>query len=221
MQKLHIGRRDFHLHHEVGSRKTEQHQQVVFAKQCGIDDQLALGVVQDRQRKAGFTEAVDQFAYDVAALVAKEQPGQDLNLQIGTQWRIAQALSEGALHQGCVALQVVKGQAQAEVLQQPCQNFLHAGMGRVVGTVGRTRLGLAVFDVLGTDSGSDEDEVVLKVAAVQNLGRDRVEKCLSQFRLMVIDQQADVMQLDLLPDVHGLFASFEFALQALGAFTHL
>ena len=37
---------------------------------------------------------------------------------------------------------------------------------------------------------------------------------------MVVHQQADVEQLHLLPDLHGLITGFEFALQAIGAFQH-
>jgi hypothetical protein len=38
--------------------------------------------------------------------------------------------------------------------------------------------------------------------------------------LVVVHQQANVQQLDLLPHVHRLFASLEFALQAVGALQH-
>ncbi len=37
---------------------------------------------------------------------------------------------------------------------------------------------------------------------------------------MVVHQEADVMQLDLLPDVHGLVTGLELALQAVGALFH-
>jgi hypothetical protein len=97
-QKLHIGRWNFHVDHEVGTGKAEQHQQVVFAKQrrvydhfgalrgavlgritrriaviTGTHHQGRLGV-QNRQRKREFVEAVDQLANDVTALVAKNSP---------------------------------------------------------------------------------------------------------------------------------------------------
>jgi hypothetical protein len=42
-QELHVGRRHLHVDHEVGAREAEQHQQVVLAKQRGVDHQLARG----------------------------------------------------------------------------------------------------------------------------------------------------------------------------------
>ena len=55
---------------------------------------------------------------------------------------------------------------------------------------------------------------------MQDLGGDRVEKGLGQLGLVVVDQQANVVQLDLLPDVHGLLAGPEFALQPRGGLAH-
>ena len=82
---------------------------------------------------------------------------------------------------------------------------------RVVGAVGRLRRRLVVFDVLGADGGPHEDEIVLEIAAVQDFGGDRIEKGLGQLGLVVVHQQADVMQLDLVPHVHGLLAGLELA----------
>ena len=89
---------------------------------------------------------------------------------------------------------------------------------RVIGTVGGALLGLVVFDVLGAHRRAHKDEVVLKIAAVQNFGGDRIEEGFGQFGLVVVHQQADVVQLDLLPDVHTLLTRLELALQPLGAF---
>jgi hypothetical protein len=57
----------------------------------------------------------------------------------------------------------------------------------------------------------------VEVTAVQDFGGHRVEKGFGQFGLVVIDQQANEMQLDLMPDLHGLLMGLEFALQAGGA----
>jgi hypothetical protein len=40
-QELHVGRGHFHVDHEVGAREAEQHLQVVFAEQRGVDVELA------------------------------------------------------------------------------------------------------------------------------------------------------------------------------------
>ena len=66
------------------------------------------------------------------------------------------------------------------------------------------------------DRRAHEDEVVVEVAAVQDLGRHRVEEGLGELGLVVVDEQADVVQLDLLPDVHRQLAGLELALQPLG-----
>ena len=55
---------------------------------------------------------------------------------------------------------------------------------------------------------------------VQDLGRDRVEKRLGQLGLVVIDQQADVVQLDLLPGVVGEVRGIKVALQPLYRLIH-
>jgi hypothetical protein len=56
----------------------------------------------------------------------------------------------------------------------------------VVGAVGRRGGGLVVLDVLGADGRPHEDEVVVEVAAVQDLGGDRVEEGLGQLGLVVV-----------------------------------
>jgi hypothetical protein len=53
----------------------------------------------------------------------------------------------------------------------------------------------------------------VEVGAVQDLGGDRVEEGLGQLRLVVVDQQADVVQLDLVPHLHRLLAGLELLLQ--------
>jgi len=58
----------------------------------------------------------------------------------------------------------------------------------------------------------------VEVRAVQDLAGHRVEEGLGQFGLVVVDQEADVVQLDLVPDVHGLGAGVVFLLQPAHAF---
>ena len=57
--------------------------------------------------------------------------------------------------------------------------------------------------------------------AVQNLGGDRVEEGLRQLGLQMVDHQADVMELDLLPDSHALQTGGKLLFQPLDAGTHL
>ena len=55
---------------------------------------------------------------------------------------------------------------------------------------------------------------------MQDFGGDRVEESLGQLRLVVVDQQTNVVQLDLLPDVHRLLTRFVLALQTGGRLSH-
>ena len=219
-QVLHVGTRYLHVHHEVGPRKAEQHQQVVFTKQRGVYFQQARTVVQYRKGKAKLIEAVDQLAHNVATLVAEKQAAKHLNLKIGAQLGIAQTPGHDGAHQCHIALQVVKRQAQVKVLHQLQQYRVHGAQCGVVAVVGGPLFGFVIFDVLGANRRTHKNKVILKITAVQDLGGDRVEKGFCQFGLMVVDQQADVMQLHLLPYVHGLLTCLEFALQPGGGLAH-
>ena len=219
-QKLHIGRWHFHVHHEVGAGKAEQHQQIVLAKQGGVYDQAPFFVVQNRQRKRKLIKAVDQLAHHIAALVAKKQAREHLNLKVRAQLGVTQTLLHGTRHPSRVARQVFKAQAQVKVFHHARQHLGHRAQRRVIRAVGGARLGVGVFDVLGAYRRTHKNKVVLKISAVQDFGGDRVEKSLGQLGLVVVYQQADVVQLDLLPHIHGLHVGLVFTLQTVRAFQH-
>ena len=146
--------------------------------------------------------AIDDLAHDIGALVAEEQVGQHLDLEIGARPEGPQAALQLGHHVAGVALQILEGQLQIEVADQ-----LHPGVAPVlqrgvVDAVGGRPERFVELDVGGGDRRPDEDEVVVEVAAVQDLRGDRVEEGLGQFGLPVVDQQPDVEQLDLLPDFH-------------------
>jgi hypothetical protein len=90
------------------------------------------------------------------------------------------------------------------------QRFVQVFARGIKGPVSGPRGGLVVFDVFGADGGPYKDEVVVKMRAVQDLGGDRVEEGFGQLGLVVVDQQPDVVQLDLVPHIHGLRARAEF-----------
>ena len=79
---------------------------------------------------------------------------------------------------------------------------------------------LPVVDVFSRHRGPHKDEIVVKIIAVKNFGAHRVKKGLGQLRLMVIGQQPDVVQLDLLPDLHRQVFSLEVTLQSLISLLH-
>ena len=87
----------------------------------------------------------------------------------------------------------------------------------IVAAVGGFAVG---FDVFGGNRRADEDEVVVEIRAVENLGGHRVEEGFRQFGLFVVEEQTDVEQLDLLPGGVVDAAGVELAAQALDAFVN-
>ena len=196
--------------------------QVFLAKQGCIDGELALVVVQDGQGKRHFGKAVDDLAHQVSTLVAKEQAGEYLNLEIGAQLDLVQSqpILHGSQHMAGVPLQVGKRALQLEVLHNRDQRLVQRLARGVIGPEGRLGRRLVVLDVLGADGGAHKDEVVVEMRAVQDLAGDRVEKGLCQFRLVVVDEQPDVVELGLVPHLHGLAACAKLLLQPPHAFLH-
>ena len=162
-------------------------------------------------------EAVDDLADDVGALVAEEQrrraPGSGSWCAAGTR---RAAASTAAIRSATSRRRSSKSRSSWKLVTTRCQVSTSVVLGRVVRAVGRQRRGLVVLEVLGRDGGAHEDEVVVEVAAVQDLGRHRVEERLGALGLVVVDEQADVVELDLLPDLHRQRRRLELVLQPLG-----
>jgi hypothetical protein len=155
---------------------------------------------------------------DVGALVAVEQRGQHLDLVV----RLQQVRTEHGAHarfdQADVAVEVGERRGQLEIGDDALQGVMQPVLGRIVDAVGRLRaVGL---DVFGRDRAPHEDEVVVEIGAVQDGAADRVEEGLGQLRLLVVDQQADVMQLHLAPDFAADFLRLVFVFQRLHAFLY-
>jgi hypothetical protein len=176
--------------------------------------------VDDGQRQRRLGEAVDDLAHQVGALVAEEQAGQHLDLEVGAQPEAPQLGQGGARHLLAVAFEVGELALQLEVADDAHPGLLQVVQARVVGAVGGQCGGFVVFDVFGADRGAHEDEIVAEVAAVQQLGRHAVEEGLGQLGLAVVDQKADVVQLGLLPSVHRQLVAVELPPQALHRFVH-
>jgi len=112
----------------------------------------------------------------------------------------------GAQHVVHIAVEVFERALPVEILDdapdrgaQPTVPGVVAGIHRWVG-----------LDELGRDCRAGEDVVVVEIAAVQDLGRDRIEERLRQLGLAVVDQHADEAELGLLPGgvVEGVGAEF-------------
>ena len=115
-QKLHISRRYLHVHHEIRTRKGEQHLQVTLSKQRSVNHQQAGIVVQDGQRKRHFSETVDHFAHHIGAFVAVEQAGEHLQLKIGAQLAVLQVAQQRRVHLRNVTWQIGKRTLQTKIL---------------------------------------------------------------------------------------------------------
>jgi hypothetical protein len=216
-QELHVGARHLHVDHEVGARVTEDHQQLVLAEERRVDDELAAGAfagMQDRQRQRDLDEAVDDLADEVGALVAEEQARQHLDLKVRARAERPQFGQHRLRHVGRVAVEVLELQRELEVVDDALPGLAQVLARRVVGPVGGLAGRLVVLDVLGADGRAHEDEVVVEVAAVKQLGRHRVEEGLGKLGLVMVGQQADVVQLDLLPGVHAELVDAELGAQA-------
>ncbi len=181
-QELHVRRRHLHRHHEVGAREAEHELQVVLAEERGVDHQPAALAVQDRQRERRLVEAVDDLADDVGALVAEEERRQHLDLEVGAHPECAELDVDRRHHRGDVAVEVLELALELEVGDDAVPGLDQRLPCRVVGAVGRQRRRLVVLEVVGRDRRADEDEVVVEVAAVQDLGRHRVEEGLGAAR---------------------------------------
>jgi hypothetical protein len=119
-----------------------------------------------------------------------------------------------------VAVEILELARQLEVVDDARPGLAQVLLVRVVGAVGGQRAGFVVFDVLGADGRAHEDEVVVEVGAVQQLGRHRVEEGLGQLGLVVVGQQADVVQLGLLPGVHAQRVDVEVLPQLVHGLVH-
>jgi len=204
-QELDVRTGHLHVHHEVRAGEAEDDEQFVLAEQRRVDDELAGLVVQDRQTHRQLVEAVDDLAHQVSALVAEEQRTQHLDLEVRPKPPLGQRQFQIRLHGGQhgvdVAGQVFESGLELEVVNDADQRLAQALARGVVGAVGGFGCGFVVLDVLGADGRPHEEELIAKVAAVQQLGSHRVEEGLGQLGLVVVGQQADVVQLGLLPGV--------------------
>ena len=124
-----------------------------------------------------------------------------MHLEIRRDTEIAKLLFHCAHQVADVTAQVFKWCVELEVVHDAfeagAQAIARAG---VVGAVRRFGGRLLVLDVFRRDGRPHEDEIVVEVRAVQDARAHRVEEGLGQFRLVMVGQQADVVQLDLAPD---------------------
>ena len=125
-------------------------------------------------------------------------------------------LAQRRAHQREVSLDVHERAGKPHVHDHLAQRGRHARLRRIVGAVA----GRLAVEVVGRDRGAHEDEVVVEVGAVQQLGADRVEEGLGELGLAVLRQQRDVVPLDLLPVAGGELGRAELGADALDRLAH-
>ncbi len=215
-QELDVAGRHFHIDHEIGPRQRKEQADPPGIEEDGVKKELAAVVMDDGNREGVFGGAVDRLADDVGGLVAVEGGTQHLNLEVHLARRHAlQIAANGVIDVVGVALEVGEWSLPLEIPDDLADRAAQAILHRVVAAVGGRDVG---FDILGGQGRANEHEIVAEIVAVQDLGRHRVEEGFGQFRLLVVEQQADVEQLDLLPGGVVDLLGVELDAQALDTF---
>lgn len=219
VQKAHIGAGHGHIHHEIRAGEAEQPMQILLIEQHRMQHQpSAIASVQDGNRQRNLGIAGDDFGHHIRALVAKEQAAEHLYLQIGAQRQPLQTLANACSQQRHITAQVFKLGLQLKVpdhtVQRGHQRIQVAWIKHPKSRPARR------IQVFRAHHRAHKDEVVVKVRAVQDLGGDGVKEGLGQLGLQMPNHQADVVQLDLLPQRHGQGAGGKILRQARHALLH-
>jgi hypothetical protein len=171
--------------------------------------------VQDRDGERVFGRTVDCLSDDVSGLVAVEGRAEDLDLEIDLAARHA---VQEAVHRHVdmfdIALQVGERTVPVEIRDDLAHGAAQAIFLGVIAAVG---LAVVAFEIFGRNGRADENEIVVEIIPVQDLGRHRVEEGFGQLRLLVVEQEPDIEQLDLLPGRVVDARRIEFVAQALYA----
>ena len=115
-------------------------------------------------------------------------------IRLEPQWP-PEAPSKRRQDVGEVAAEIREAPLEPEVEDDVDERLAQAMLPWIVRAI-RWRIGV---DVLGGDSGPDEEATVVEISAVKDLARYRVEERFRALGLLVVDQQCDVMALDLRP----------------------
>ena len=126
--------------------------------------------MQNRQGKRNLYKPIDDLANNISRCVAVKKTVEHLYLKVGTQAGLVQANLHIAQNVAGVSWQVGEFTLQVEMLDDA-----HDGLVQVVGAgiprlVGRQRIRVVTFNVLGADSWPHKNKFILKITAVQNFG---------------------------------------------------
>ncbi len=143
-----------------------------------------------------------------------------MDLEIRRGFELAEGFGNGLHHALNIARQIFERRLQLEVRHDPFERRGEAILTWVIRTIRWLGRGFIVLDVLRRYSRPHENKVVLEVRAMQDLAAHGVEERLRALGLPVRSQQADVMQLDLLPDFIVYVLGVVLVLQTRHALFH-
>ena len=178
--------RYFHVDHEVSAREGKQQGDVLRFEQDRVEHQIALAVMQDRHDERKFAIAVDALADDIRALVTVEQARKHLELVIRLDRDITEHQPQPRFDERDITVNVGKRACELEVRDDALERILQAIPGRIIDAV--SRRDFVVFKIGCRDSRPHENEIVMKIRAVEDLAAHGIEENLGQFRLFMIDQ---------------------------------
>jgi hypothetical protein len=115
-----------------------------------------------------------------------------------------------------VAIQILELTGPCEVQENLANRGAETRLIGVVAAIG-WRIG---FDVFRGNRRTDENEIVVEIGAMQYLAEHRIEERFRQFGLLVVCQQADELELGLLPDGIAQIIRMKLAVQTFGRLPH-
>src|ERR1700754_3692411 len=212
--------RHFHVDEKIRMREAEDDQQLLAFEQYGIKRELTRPDVMNRNRERHNQIAVDNASDNIGRLVPVEQRREHVNLEVRRFDEGAERVVNRLQYAADVALQVFERRIQLKIRDDALERLREAVLARVIRAIRGLRRRFVVFDVLGRDRGTHENEVVVEIRAVQDLAADGIEERLRAFGLAVRGQEADVVQLDLLPDFVVDVFRVVFVFEQFDAFLH-
>ncbi len=217
-QEVDVAGRHLHVDHEIRARQREEDVDLLRVEHDRVQRQPAGVVAKHRHDEGPLLVAVDDLAEHVGGLVPVEGRAEDLNLVVPLEMcpHSARVLVEVAHEEVEIAVEIGERPAPAEVEEDGLEACAQAPVVRVVAAVDR-RIG---FDVLGRDCGAHEDQVVVGIGTAEDPRDHGVEERLGELGLRVVDEQADVQELRVLPDADAEGFDVELGPQARHALEH-
>ena len=197
-QELDVPGRHLHVDHEVRAREREQHVDLLVLQHDRVEHESALAVMEHGHEERQLVMTVDDLPEHVGGLVAVEGRAEHLDLVVGLEMlpHLCRTPVEGREEMVEILSEVAERPAPPEIEEDALEAIAQAAGARVVAAVDR-RVGI---DVLGRDRRAHEDKIVVRIRPPEDSRDHGVEERLGELGLGVVDEQADVEELGLLPD---------------------